>query len=1326
MKPYVEIVVSANTSTAVSQGGILDLFGDEEINLVFSVKDYKDITSVNSYYSQNFQVPGTKNNNQIFSHLFLIGSDGLSFDPRKKALCEIRVDSQTVIVGTIQIVSMDISDRDKPIYSMTVFGATKEFNSKIKGRYLTDYDFSELNHILSINNIQATWSGNSNNGYYYSLKDYGYDYTLTGVKSTTTKAGIPIGNWFPDIYNKYILDKIFSGAGFSYSSNLLSSTTFTETVIPYNRDPSTIMGTEYQTGRTFTATATALSSITYAMMTINPQQTQPYYYEFIKRINANQIQSGSSVGANYTSNINGDTYTFDQNGISSFDVTINYQYNVVGSPLRSQVGAQFFRSGYYGGAIPFYSDLSVEEVAGTQSRTFRTPVCDSYTQVNNAGGNPLRPFAAGEQVWVKIHLVTNQGYVAAAGTPWQITAGGITWRHYPSASRAPGQTVTMNNIVPEKILVTDYLKSIFNMFNIYVEPSKTIPNQLILESFEDYYAGGTARDWSTKLDRSQKITETLISEELSKKYTFTYKSDSDFLNQTYTDSQKRVYGDWYYDTDNDFVTTESKVELIFSPTPVDNINGSTKFVIPKIGKYDSNGKYNKTSSNIRFLRKNPTPLTLPAGEVWGFTGNTNYTTYPYAGHLNNPFTGNIDYNFGSVPFVFYPYTLGNTGSTLGTTFTENNLVNQYWKKYLDEVTDKDARIIKCYVKLTPADIAILQLRDTVYIDGLTSEGGNTYRIASVTYNVTSNKPSLVELIKVQSKYTSRFASRNLFYLGNGSVLFNGGGTGLVLGSAKLNKGNTVAIGDGSYNGSETSLLIGNGTILNGFSDGSHIVGDFNTIAPANTGTTVFGSFNTINSVGNGKSTIIGDTNTIDTGSTSVYLHGSNNNIQLGNKIRVFGSSNSININAISATSENIIINGDSNVTYGLSTGVTVDGTLNSVYAGGVRVKIVGDSNTFSGSTGSTIYGYSNTLTNVSRADILGDSNVITGGANQLIKGNANVIGNSYSNVIFGDTNSINYSTGSQVLGTGNTVLNSDLAMVQGNNNYVHTAATNVTIFGTGNIVHSGATDVVIYGNSNTVFTAASETVIYGDSNTVYQNAINTNIIGNTNIVQTGATNISINNVNNIDVGTSNTVYSQNNYIYDLVTLASGSSIVQAGGTAAGESANAFGSGGTASGNFSFVTGVDTTAPRFAEIAHSSNGDYGQFGSVMFAGISSAASTSELFLNVNTNTSRFVLSTGQSYYCKIKAVGVDFNGVSSSGNSASFEGSVMIKNSTGTTALVGSSILTQVFSDGPLSATSLTLSADTINNALHVRGNSPGPAMTWTVEMNYVMCAHKPY
>ncbi len=55
---------------------------------------------------------------------------------------------------------------------------------------------------------------------------------------------------------------------------------------------------------------------------------------------------------------------------------------------------------------------------------------------------------------------------------------------------------TMNNFIPEKIKQSDFIKSIFMMYNLYATANPNNQNNLILISRDEYYDAGKAVDWT--------------------------------------------------------------------------------------------------------------------------------------------------------------------------------------------------------------------------------------------------------------------------------------------------------------------------------------------------------------------------------------------------------------------------------------------------------------------------------------------------------------------------------------------------------------------------------------------------------------------------------------------------------------------------------------------------------------------------------------------------------------------------------------------------------------------------------------------------------------
>jgi len=84
--------------------------------------------------------------------------------------------------------------------------------------------------------------------------------------------------------------------------------------------------------------------------------------------------------------------------------------------------------------------------------------------------------------------------------------------------------------------------------------------------------------------------------------------------------------------------------------------------------------------------------------------------YPYCGHVDNPITPTLDLCFGVPSEIYYvnPYGF--------TSYTNNNLYNKYHSKFIEEITDRNSKLIVLFIYLNPLDIFNISFRDLIYID----------------------------------------------------------------------------------------------------------------------------------------------------------------------------------------------------------------------------------------------------------------------------------------------------------------------------------------------------------------------------------------------------------------------------------------------------------------------------------------------------------------------------------------------------------------------------------------------------------------------------------
>ena len=177
-----------------AQGIELDLYDNVSIPITYNIIDVREPEKRKTSWSKTITVPGTKNNNKVFSHIYDIGGDQWvkirgravwsGFNPNLKTEIVILNDGVQVLKGNMQLKSAT-KDVDGNIeYEIALNGDLTSLFFDIGNKKLADLDFSEWSHDWSKENVVRTWSG-------YSKKSDGTNYQHYTVESTD-----PITNVF--------------------------------------------------------------------------------------------------------------------------------------------------------------------------------------------------------------------------------------------------------------------------------------------------------------------------------------------------------------------------------------------------------------------------------------------------------------------------------------------------------------------------------------------------------------------------------------------------------------------------------------------------------------------------------------------------------------------------------------------------------------------------------------------------------------------------------------------------------------------------------------------------------------------------------------------------------------------------------------------------------------------------------------------------------------------------------------------------------------------------------------------------------------------------
>lgn len=872
----------------------MDLSEDIDAPVTFNVADVRDPSKRNATYSKTIIIPGTKDNNKVFGHIFEIGSDS-TFNPNRKVQAIVLQDGLEVFKGIAQLKLINrnmngFSNYDLISYEVVLFGRIADIIYQLGDSKLEDLDFSEFDHNYDWYHIVNSWGGYGSGGvievngnpfvsnwtvgapktvtarsadadgrleltfsgahgfsvdsqiYYQSqcpmdvgdhkVKEVtaankvvlyhpynagygvtndicytrvplaqGYVYPMLqcarnhpSLNEGNTGSGLSVYkvvDFQPAIYLKQYVDKIFELAGFKYSSNFFNSNLFKRLIVSsagngfiqmsQSEIASRQMLTTMLTGQTLNLAGTSGGAGMIA-------GTLGFGYTVL--FDDDSTLPNNDPGAQY--NPATGIFTVAKDGFYTLKCNLLVNISATGSGCTSasintgllfknhttnQVKAIKVAAGGVNVSTLFGSGVDYDF-------NVLTPNGPS-PQIGTAGNYlPVNVFMkAGDQYSIRIRPFGNFTMTGPVTLNVTIKPGSYFEVVATNYDILENMTMEMNSTIPKDIYCRDFLKSLINMFNLYVEADKTNEKTLIIEPRDDFYAAGSTIDWTSKLDISQPINISPLGELEAKEYLYQYKEGKDFYNQEYrkrfTGAKPPGYGDYRLVTDNDFLNSQNKTELIFTATmldePVANSPGVT-------GKPIETGRVISqifSGELVPVSPTNPAGITVKPGEaglrilyfamagagsLWALqsstpspTTNHYFNTYPYAGHLDHVEGPDFDLNFG-YPFGFItlsPYTFD--------AWTDNNLFNAYHKGMMDEITSKDSKIVTAYFHLKPTDIFKLDFRNTIFVDGI------HYRLNKIIdYSLNHDVPTQVELLK--ANYVRPFRKRTIHNIGGVGVV----------------------------------------------------------------------------------------------------------------------------------------------------------------------------------------------------------------------------------------------------------------------------------------------------------------------------------------------------------------------------------------------------------------------------------------------------------------------------------------------------------------------------------------------------------------------------
>jgi len=728
--------------------GYLDVKEGTSFPLNFSVGDIRDISKRTGSFSKTITLVGNSNNNTLLNHYYDVNIQAGTFNINTITSCDVIENGIPVMTNaTLQLTNIKKSQvtgayEQMVEYEVLIKEDRGTFFTDISNKYLTDLDFSDLDHYVDPSVVIDTFDNTVANGYKYVMPfniDDQYQF-----------------NWFkPAIYAQTYFDRIFATAGYSYTWDGLADANFDKLLIPYNGDQNVVDWNDAKvvaenSGVTLTGTSSSwtqsffVQSITTGWTEIsdpaslfnpgNGQYTTPQW-----------VGGGSGNSYVFEATVSG---TVQIENVTADNLFPDFVYNVLYIPfllvrVQGQNNTKVYSSQSldtnYTQASPFPANSLSSSSSFTQVFTFNGTTNGTGgidvgdIQIVAAGVTPGYIDASGNRV-----ILSETNYISwvdvnfdpASNAPdiiLDITSIDLTIRPSDNIPLNSGIT-TMNSFIPDKIKQSDFIKSIFTMYNLYATPDTNNPNNLILISRDEYFDSGKGVDWTNKLMKDKEQSIIFIPELNNKKLRLTYKADTDSPNTVYTDVTNETYGQVEVTFENEYVKGIDIKELLFSPTPVQpTVFGA---FLPLL-----NGAAPKT--NIRILYDNG---QVTASDVDILSGYDSVTPtgglYPYLSHFggDDPFNPTFDINFAECQYYYYQVAQN----------TNNNLYNRYWRRTVAQING--GKLLSAYFSLRETDIQHMALNDKIRIDN------SWWSINKVIdYNANDWQPTKVELISLETE-----------------------------------------------------------------------------------------------------------------------------------------------------------------------------------------------------------------------------------------------------------------------------------------------------------------------------------------------------------------------------------------------------------------------------------------------------------------------------------------------------------------------------------------------------------------------------------------------
>ena len=669
--------------TVTSKGFTLSLNEDIPIPFDFSITDVKDFTKRKRNFSKEIDFPDTSNNRMYFagSFGFTETENGIYFDSTQKQSCIVSANGiVTMPNGVLQLKTVTILNGEIT-FTCQIYSEIVDLFLELSNVNISDFDWSDLNHTLTLANIENSWLGTAGSGYYYPLIDKGL-----ARPTPSTFRNIDL---VPYVYLTDLMKRAFKVLGLTISSTWLNSTLIKNILVGYGGGELVTITTAELNNRKVLMSGEGFIS----------QNSPVKTFQIATPMNA--IMPAGYAGSNFVYTETQDIYNQHIGGSVTIARTGNYNYKIIGTIdyLINVIGGTLNNVAYpkfnvYRNGIQIYS------------QDFGVISTSSFTLNTNVNGNNF--FYGGDVItWSFIFGNTNYTPSTNSYVNRTVTINSTAISFISTDTQiSDGSDVDVSKFLPE-IKASDFVGSVVKHFHLHV--SDPVEGVVKIEPLLSFYSNTDVfTDITKTVDQYKPIINEPTGNNFPKKVAYKFKESKDFEFTKYLDSHGKAYGDMDFEQGSYFATGEQKLELAYSTIVPYNIP-STNLVVPRFVKQNNNGTLQPEKGAMRMMFRNG----MYSGN-WTLSDATGLitsakTNYPLVHHFNSMNSPTFDLNFELPIELFY----------IASNVTTANAYSTYYEEFINEQVSPAGKMITLYNDWSNQQISKLDFgRLIMYKDSL--------------------------------------------------------------------------------------------------------------------------------------------------------------------------------------------------------------------------------------------------------------------------------------------------------------------------------------------------------------------------------------------------------------------------------------------------------------------------------------------------------------------------------------------------------------------------------------------------------------------------------